>query len=172
MISFTKFTIDDFETLISWIESPELLFLIAGNDFTFPLTIEQLDVYWRDPKFLRFNIQSQGPNLCVGHFAFEQIEETVLKIDKLLIGDKSNRGKGLGTIAVKEILKLGFTQYNAQLVELNVIASNSRAIRCYRNCGLTINEEKNSYLQHDGNQVTVVNMNITRQRWDMATQNN
>lgn len=85
MISSTKFTANDFEVLISWIESPELLFLIAGTGFSFPLTVEQLDVYLSDPKFLRFNIHLQGSKHYFGHFAFEQVEERILKIDKLLI---------------------------------------------------------------------------------------
>lgn len=53
----------------------------------------------------------------------------------IMIGDKENQGKGIGSFAVKEMLNHAFFNMNLNRVELTVIENNKRAINLYeKNC--------------------------------------
>ena len=49
----------------------------------------------------------------------------------IMIGDKENQGKGIGSFAVKEMLNHAFFNMNLNRVELTVIENNKRAIHLY-----------------------------------------
>ena len=53
----------------------------------------------------------------------------------IMIGDKANQGKGIGSFAVGQILNHAFMNMHLQRVELTVLASNLRAQRLYEKCG-------------------------------------
>ena len=55
----------------------------------------------------------------------------------IMIGDKENQGKGIGSFAVKEMLNHAFFNMNLNRVELTVIENNKRAIHLH---------EKNSFV--------------------------
>jgi len=96
MIKLAAFTIKDFDQLIAWVDSNELLITIAGTYFSYPLTTEQLHKYLNDEKSYSFNIVDTGTNKVIGHAELVNMGSNTLKIDKLLIGDKVQRGKSIG----------------------------------------------------------------------------
>lgn len=53
----------------------------------------------------------------------------------IMIGNKDNQGKGIGSYAVTNILKHAFYNLNLRRVELDVLASNARAIHLYEKIG-------------------------------------
>jgi RimJ/RimL family protein N-acetyltransferase len=53
----------------------------------------------------------------------------------LMIGERKNQGKGMGTFAVQAMLNHAFNNMNLQRVELLVLADNRRAIHLYEKCG-------------------------------------
>lgn len=53
----------------------------------------------------------------------------------IMIGDKENHGKGIGTFAVTEMLKHAFYNLNLHRVELTVLSSNIAAQKLYEKCG-------------------------------------
>lgn len=53
----------------------------------------------------------------------------------IMIGGKQNQNKGLGTFAVREMLKHAFYNLNMHRVELTVLETNSRAIHLYEKVG-------------------------------------
>ena len=54
MIKFEYFEEKDFDLLINWINSPELLVKWAGTDFNYPLDEEQLKEYIKDTNKKKF----------------------------------------------------------------------------------------------------------------------
>ncbi len=52
-----------------------------------------------------------------------------------MIGDKNNRGKGIGNFATSEILHHAFNNVNLNRIELNVLADNFKAIKLYDRIG-------------------------------------
>lgn len=53
----------------------------------------------------------------------------------IMIGDPDNQGKGIGTFAIKEMLKHGFLDLNLRRIELGVLEDNKRAQSLYQKSG-------------------------------------
>ncbi len=53
----------------------------------------------------------------------------------IFIGDKDYRDKGYGTEAIKLILEYGFKYMNLNNIKLDLMAFNTRALKCYEKCG-------------------------------------
>ena len=60
----------------------------------------------------------------------------------IMIGDKENQGKGIGSFAVKEMLNHAFYNMNLNRVELTVIENNKRAIHLYEKNGFVYEGRK------------------------------
>jgi RimJ/RimL family protein N-acetyltransferase len=166
LIQLTPFTESDFHTLISWVDSPELLLTIAGTDFTYPLTAEQLQVYLGGSKSHSFNIVDGSGDKVIGHAEIVSMGDGIFKIDKLLIGDKSIRGKGIGQAVINELLEYSFSTLKATMVELNVFDWNIGAIKCYEKCGFTINPKKRSTFKMGDENWLAINMTILEEEWE------
>jgi len=164
MLRLTPFIPDNFNTFIQWITSEELLVQIAGRYFTYPLTTQQLTAYLNDETSLAFNIVENTTNNPIGHAEIITTHNGLCKIDKLIIGDTQNRGKGYGTLVINLLLQYCFTQLNATQVELNVYDWNIAGMRCYEKAGFTYTGK---LLSTNFNAETWVakNMLITKNKW-------
>lgn len=165
MITLEPFTKSDFNHLISWIDSRELLVTIAGTDFTFPLTSRQLLTYLEKEESYPFNLLHSSENKIIGHAEILVRENGLCKIDKLIIGDKSMRGRGIGQAAVNALLHYSFRNLNATLVELNVFDWNVTGIKCYEKCGFLKNESKTQSFKMENNTWIAFNMTLDKSRW-------
>lgn len=163
MIKLEPFGQEDFTRLISWIDSKKLLITIAGDTFSFPLTIEQLQNYLREENSYTFNIVANDS--IIGHAEIILTAEGSLKIDKLIIGEASNRGKGIGQQVINRLLNYCFTVLTAEIVELNVFDWNIGGIRCYEKCGLKLNRNKKTTFTYDTETWTALNMTINKEQW-------
>lgn len=137
MISLQPFKEDDFSTFISWLDNEKLLATIAGNYFTYPLTHRQLSNYIAGKNSVAFSIFMGAGSKPVGHAEIIIVSEQLCKIDKLIIGDPSSRGKGLGGQIIEKLLDYCFNRLHAEQVELNVYDWNAGAIKCYTQAGFT-----------------------------------
>lgn len=165
MIRLVPFNESDFGQLISWVDSKELLVTIAGTDFTFPLTSSQLLTYLQEEKSRSFNVVDAFKNKTIGHAEILLKEDGLCKIDKLLIGDKSNRGRGIGQAIINSLLRYSFENLEATRVELNVFDWNVGGIKCYEKCGFVRNLGKAQVFEMDGNTWTAFNMTIDKANW-------
>lgn len=162
MIKLEPFTERDFERLITWIDNKELLMTIAGPYFSFPLTEAQLQAYLNDAKSHSFNIVDVNENTVIGHAEIRESGDGVFKIDKLLIGDKASRGKGLCQPIMRLLANYAFTQLQATTVELNVFDWNAAAIKCYEKTGFVINADKTTSFPMDDKVWTALNMQMEK----------
>jgi hypothetical protein len=96
MIKLEKFTEIDFERLINWIETEEILFQFSGTIFKFPLTKEQLIEYSHSEKIIPFKIVNIETNEIIGHSEIYRTENNEVKLCRILIGDENQRGNGIG----------------------------------------------------------------------------
>jgi len=53
----------------------------------------------------------------------------------ITIGEKQFWGKGLGSDALRIVVRLAFDKMNLNRLWLSVLADNPRAVRCYEKCG-------------------------------------
>jgi len=162
MIQLTPFTEKDFERFISWVDNKELLITIAGNYFSYPLTVDQLKAYLDDEKSYPFNIIDTDENKTIGHAEICEMSNEIFKIDKLLIGDKLSRGKRLCQPIMRALADHAFTQLHASIVELNVFDWNTAAIKCYDRTGFVINADKTASFEVGDKKWTALNMTIEK----------
>jgi len=164
MIRLRKFDNGDYDNLIGWIDSEELLIQIAGRQMIFPVTREQLDVSQADPKRNAFSIIYTETGKSIGHCELYLMENSA-KIDRVIIGDRSMKGKGICSQLMGLLLDHGFSVMNQDLIELNVFTWNAPAIRCYEKAGLIKNLEKTMEFDANGEKWIAFNMSIDREKY-------
>jgi hypothetical protein len=86
------------------------------------------------------------------------------------IGDKTAWGKGYGTAAVWEMLRIGFEEMKLHRIFLDVWVENHRAIRCYEKCGFRHEGIQRQSRLVNGEWRDSIRMAILREEWE-ALQN-
>jgi RimJ/RimL family protein N-acetyltransferase len=162
MIHLEPFQSEDFDRLVGWIDSEALLITIAGTEFTYPLTHDQLHRYLLVPYSYLFNIVDDTDKKVVGHAQLILSGDGMYKIDKLIIGDQSNRGKGRGQAVINLLLAYAFEKLNAKIVELNVFDWNVAGIKCYEKCGFKINPDKKQVFKMGDENWNTINMLVRK----------
>lgn len=129
----------DLMTINSW-RNDESLIACLGAPFRY-INLE-VDEKWFENYMsnrstaVRCSIVSDNDDKILGLITIASIDyinqSAVLHI---MIGDKENHGKGIGTFAVTEMLKHAFYNLNLHRVELTVLSSNVAARRLYEKCG-------------------------------------
>jgi RimJ/RimL family protein N-acetyltransferase len=165
MIRLQKFDRNDYENLIRWIDSEEMLIQIAGRQMTFPVTREQLDVSQADPNRNAFSMIDTETGKSIGHCELYLMEHSA-KIDRVIIGDRSMKGKGICRQVMDLLLDYGFNVMKQELIELNVFTWNASAIRCYEKAGLIKNLEKTMEFDTNGEKWIAFNMSIDRENYE------
>lgn len=158
MIRLEKFSESDFDLLISWIHSEEELIQFAGPIFSYPLTHSQLLTYLSDEKRNSFKVIDSKNGSVLGHAEIYYKDVHSAKLCRILIGEKSYRGKGLGTQLINLLVTMIQNNNQIDLIELNVYEHNFSAIRCYEKCGFKINPEVSNEIKVNGNVWKSINM--------------
>jgi RimJ/RimL family protein N-acetyltransferase len=142
MIELQFFERTDFKQLINWIDSPEFLLQFSGPKFDFPLTERQLEDYIKgantdDSSTLIYKVIHEETGNIIGHISLGEIDKKNLsaRVGKLLIGDKSMRGLGIGEMMVEKVLEIAFKKLKLHRVSLSVFDFNHSAIFCYEKVG-------------------------------------
>ncbi|WP_026558907.1 GNAT family protein [Bacillus sp. J37] len=142
MIELQDFNRRQIPQLISWIETPEFLLQWAGPTFRFPLTEQQIEKYIENANSDRstsfvYSVLLKETREVIGHIALTNIdrEHKSARVGKVLIGDQRVRGKGIGYLMMKEVLKIAFEQLDLHRVSLGVFDFNTSAIVCYEKAG-------------------------------------
>jgi RimJ/RimL family protein N-acetyltransferase len=160
MISLQKFSSADFSRLISWISTEEDLVQFAGSNFAFPLTEDQLSKHIADPKRKVYKVILNSTLECIGHC--EIFIDRIPRLGRILIAQEENRGKGYGTLIVRQLIQICIDELNASDIDLNVYDWNDRAIKCYENLGFIINPEISSSVIVNGKTWVSLNMQFHR----------
>ena len=171
-IDLMPFEQADFSRLIEWVESPEFLLQWAGSIFTFPLKEPQLERYLQEsegdsPGKVIFKAISRATSEVVGHVELDRIDLRNLsaRLCRVLVGESSLRGKGLGSQMVRKALGVGFDQLKLHRIDLVVFEFNKAAISCYKNVGFII-EGRLREARRIGNQYwTLYIMSILENEW-------
>ncbi len=125
----------DFDLLESWVTGPEMLFQFGGSTFCYPITLDQLMTYAAEHTDRRFYIGYTKANVA---FSFGEIipqDDNSVRLGRLLIGDESLRGRGLGKYFVDLLISESRFRFNASRIDLYVWDNNPAAIACYKKAG-------------------------------------
>ena len=142
MIQLKHFEKSDIKRLVDWIDSPAFLLQWAGSAFQYPLTEEQLESYIENANregtdVLIYKGIDLETGKVVGHISLGRIDRKhrSARVGKVLVGDHSIRGKGIGGQMIAEVLKTAFDELNMHRVSLGVFDFNTGAIVCYEKAG-------------------------------------
>ena len=83
----------------------------------------------------------------------------------IAIGDKAERGKGLGREAMSLMLDFAFHELNLHRVFLTVFSYNTAAIAMYEKLGFTREGAYREHLQRDGQRFDMLLYGILRREW-------
>jgi len=129
----------DLSAINKWRNDPELIEQLGAP---FRYINQDVDVKWFENYMnnrnnaVRCAIVNKATDDILGLVSLVSIDHLNQSAElHIMIGDKANQGKGVGTFAVNEMLKHAFSNLNLQRVELSVLEGNTRARHLYEKCG-------------------------------------
>jgi len=143
-IILREFSREDFARLIEWVNSGGSEFFLrwAGTSFEYPLTEAQLEAHLAEaegPQATRriFAAVADASGEVVGHVELSRIDRAnrSASISRLLVGEPSARGKGVGADIVSRLLDLAFGELKLHRVDLYVLDFHVAALRTYQGLG-------------------------------------
>lgn len=84
----------------------------------------------------------------------------------IIIGDKTAWGRGYGTAALREVLRIGFQEMGLHRIHLQAFAGNARGIHCYEKCGFRHEGLACQARFKRGEWVDVLSMAVLREEWE------
>lgn len=129
-------TEDDLPNYVRWLNDPEVTEFTAlesGN-----VTLEGEREWFEhisDPDCRDRNWAIEAEGRHIGNCALHLDADGRTAGFGIIIGDKTAWGKGYGTAALREVLRIGFEEMGLHRIHLTVLAENARGIRCYEKCG-------------------------------------
>ena len=162
MIRLEKFTEEDFDQFIGWMDTEKFMYQFGGASFTFPVTVEQLNKYAADPAHRIYRVVDSATSRVIGHGSISHHNEKnkSARLCRILIADEQDRGKGYGRKLIQALLKICFEELALHRVDLGVIEYNKAAIRCYQSCGFQIEGTLRDSFLIDHEYYSVHNMSI------------
>jgi RimJ/RimL family protein N-acetyltransferase len=155
-----KYQPTDFPLLAQWVTNPMLLFQFSGTDFSYPLTQAQLEAYqdsYPDRLFYLACLPDDQP------FAFGEIipqNNNIPRLGRLLVGDTTKRGKGLGALFVQLLVDECVRLFHCAYIELYVLRDNIQATRCYEKVGFRLVADASFQLVVNGEGFTIDKMRL------------
>jgi RimJ/RimL family protein N-acetyltransferase len=143
-ISLREFRRDDFARLIGWVDAsgPEFFVQWAGTAFEFPLDAAQLETHLAEaegPEATRrlFAAIDDASEVVVGHVELSRINRAnrSATVSRLLVGESSARGKGVGAEIVSRLLDKAFGEMGLHRVDISVLEFSVAALRMYEGLG-------------------------------------
>ena len=173
MIRLESFTPADFQQLIDWINSEELLTKWSGTLFSYPLTFESMKWYINDTNVVNesdafvYKAVDVETNETVGHISLGGLswKNRSARISRVLVGKTSEQRRGICQHMTKAVLKIGFEELGLHRIGLGVYKNNPGAIQCYKKCGLKIEGVSKDILWFNNEFLSMVEMAILEDEW-------
>ena len=150
MIILHQFTEADFDQLIAWVNSPELLLQFSGVGFIFPLTTAQLAENCAATGRSCYKVALTATGDYIGYCEIFMTPQHKAMLCRILVGDEKLRGQKLGQHIVTALLHIAFTEKQAIKAGLNVYDWNTAAIKCYENAGFRVEPGNIRYVNAPG----------------------
>ena len=174
MIRLEKFTTDDFELFISWMDTEKFMYQFGGASFTFPVTVEQLSNYIADATHRIYRVVDVATDKVIGHASVSHlnVKNKSARLCRILIANEQDRSRGYGRQLIWALLKICFEELALHRVDLGVIEFNKAAIRCYQSCGFRIEGTLRESFVIDDEYYSVHNMSILDREYATLTTSN
>ena len=135
-------TNDDLSVLMSWIKDKETCRIWAGPLVRFPLVLEHLkeDIQFSEENTFSM-INESGALLGIGQLIKK--ENNCLHMARIIVSP-NHRGKGLGNLLCRLLIREGTMRCGESYFSLNVYPDNTKAVRLYKKLGFVPDPELRS----------------------------
>ncbi len=173
MIILELFGRNDFQQLINWIDTEELLTNWAGSLFAFPLTPESLEWYIEDTNVLNSSdafvykaIETDTGNV-VGHISLGGLswKNRSARITRVLVGNTADHRKGICQQMTRAALKIGFEELGLHRISLGVYENNKAALNCYLKSGFSIEGVSRDIFWYREAFLSMIEMGVLETEW-------
>lgn len=173
MIKLAAFTPDDFDQLIAWMNTPELLNAWSGGLFSFPLKRSSLQWYIEDTNDFSssecfiYKVVETETGRSVGHISLGGLSKRHLsaRITRVFLSPET-RGKGYCAEMMRQALEIGFEKLQLHRISLGVYLPNDAAIKCYERSGMRSEGIQKDVIRHSGKFLSQMEMAILRPEWE------
>ena len=154
----------DSDLLFQWINDRDLVILNAPFR---PVSAAEHSAWFagiRQREDLKiFAIAEPSSGRTIGYCQLKKIDRQRGDAElQIRIGDKALHGKGLGTAAVRELLRFAFEDLKLQRIRLQVFQENVRAYRSYVKCGFKVEGILREAVQVEGKLKDIAEMVLLR----------
>ncbi len=172
MIILEPFGSSDFDQLINWIDSEELLIKWSGSLFSFPLTIKSLEWYMKDTNvphqsgaFVYKAVDTES-GAVVGHISLGGVswKNRSSRITRVFV-DPGFQKKGFCQQITKAAMKVGFEELGFHRISLGVYDNNKDALNCYLKTGFNIEGVSRDILWYNNQFFSMIEMAILEDEW-------
>jgi RimJ/RimL family protein N-acetyltransferase len=172
MIKLEPFVQSDFQQLIDWIDTEELLIKWSGSLFSFPLTLKTMQWYIRNTNVpgqsdaFVFKAVETETGEVVGHISLGGLswKNRSSRISRVLVSPHAQQ-KGICQQMTKAVLKIGFQELGLHRIGLGVYENNKAALNCYLKCGMNIEGVSRDILWYNNEYLSMVEMAILEDEW-------
>ncbi len=166
---------EDLYKIVEWNRNKSANDLLqwAGPLYEYPLTLSQVEKYFLDEKNKEvvdtyiYKIISISTEEIIGTVELREIdrENKIARICRFLIGKEKERGRGIGALALKEILRSGFEDREFEKITLGVFDFNKGAVRCYEKVGFVIEKLLKDVRKAKDGYWSLYEMSILKSKW-------
>lgn len=162
---------DDIQRFVKWFSDPEVR---EGLSLVLPISIAEEENWFatmlKKPQIehpLVIETLDKGKWVAIGNCSFHNIDWRNRSTEVgIVLGEKDYWNRGLGTSAMRLMVKIGFQTYNLNRISLMVYESNPRAIRAYEKTGFVREGIQRQGMYKDGKYLDVILMSILRSEWE------
>lgn len=109
-------------------------------------------------------------DIYLGHVGLYKINYRVGSAEfGIMIGDKTQWGKGIGKEVLRFIINLAFFELNLRRIELSVLANNLKAIKLYESVGFIKEGTLRQYQYKNGQYIDLIIMSILREEYELES---
>ncbi|WP_404969917.1 GNAT family N-acetyltransferase [Vibrio campbellii] len=138
---------EDYERLISWIDSDKLNYLWGGPKFEFPLSFEQISRHCAQLEVLPFIFVVSGES--AGYVELFKVSDSHFRICRVFVANDF-RGQGISKKMLGQLIELAREKYNTSVLSLAVFEQNLVAKNCYESLGFSVMSVENETRSFDG----------------------
>jgi RimJ/RimL family protein N-acetyltransferase len=167
-VSLRKLEPRDIEALYTFKNDPEVATLLGGfsTGYAERDLAEWLEYHRKRADEVLWTIASADTDECLGHVGLYRIDHRVRSAEfAIMLGHKPSWGQGLGKRVSAFVIDYGFDWLNLNRLELEVLASNKRAIALYEALGFRREGVKRQAQFKAGGYVDVILMAVLREEW-------
>ncbi|MFC5528279.1 GNAT family N-acetyltransferase [Cohnella yongneupensis] len=169
-IKLREYRREDLPWIRMWVNNPEIVSYLS-DIFLYPHTQQSTEEFLESmlegkPDGRGFVICEPGSEQYIGNVNLDSIDwKNRVGSIGIVIGSPEYLGLGIGTEAMKLLVRFAFLELNLNRLELQVYDFNERAYRSYIKCGFVEEGRLRQRLYKNGRYADVIQMGLLRSEW-------